>query len=301
MTTIVGLSPGERGTAAVDLGAMTARSIHDDLVIAAIVPTPWPPDPHLADAEYIAFLEKTAEQALVRARTRVGSDLTVDCTIHRARSVSSGLLEVAHERNATLVALGSSASGVLGQVTLGGIADRILHSSDLPVTFAPRGFTAGPGARVLRVTVAFGRADHDSDLLATAASVAKRIGARLRVACFAVRPTSEYTGNLEVGAEALVVDEWVKGLHRDIARVLDSVVLDSLVGDSAVARVDTVVGRGGSWNEALADVSWAEGDVLAVGSSSSAISRFFLGSHASKIIRNAPVPVVLMPRSLVAR
>jgi nucleotide-binding universal stress UspA family protein len=38
--------------------------------------------------------------------------------------------------------------------------------------------------------------------------------------------------------------------------------------------------------------------VLAVGTSSSAVSRFFLGSHASKIVRNAPVPVFLLPRSV---
>jgi len=58
-----------------------------------------------------------------------------------------------------------------------------------------------------------------------------------------------------------------------------------------------VVGQGGSWADALTDVPWGDGEVLAVGTSSSAISRFFLGSHASKIVRNSPVPVFLMPRS----
>ena len=62
--------------------------------------------------------------------------------------------------------------------------------------------------------------------------------------------------------------------------------------------MDFVVGQGGSWAEALADVSWSDGEVLAVGTSSSAISRFFLGSHASKIVRNSPVPVFLMPRRM---
>ena len=36
--------------------------------------------------------------------------------------------------------------------------------------------------------------------------------------------------------------------------------------------------------------------ILAVGANSSAVSRFFLGSHASKIVRSAPVPVTLVPR-----
>jgi nucleotide-binding universal stress UspA family protein len=62
--------------------------------------------------------------------------------------------------------------------------------------------------------------------------------------------------------------------------------------------VDVVVGQGGTWADALNDVSWGSGEVLAVGTSSSAVSRFFLGSHASKIVRNSPVPVFLWPRAV---
>ena len=148
-------------------------------------------------------------------------------------------------------------------------------------------------ARVTRVTVAFGRADRDSDLLLTAASVANDIGASLRVACFAVRPLSAATGGIEPDVEDLVVQEWANRLERDIRQALGSTDTSSVA-----TRVDFVVGQGGSWAEALADVSWSDGEVLAVGTSSSAISRFFLGSHASKIVRNSPVPVFLMPRTM---
>ena len=61
-----------------------------------------------------------------------------------------------------------------------------------------------------------------------------------------------------------------------------------------------MVGQGGSWGDAIGAVPWTVGDVLAVGASSSAISSFLLGSHASKIVRNSPVPVYLVPRSLTA-
>ena len=294
MTTVIGLAPNERGAAAVHLGSMLARSISDDVVVATVIPTPWPPNPNRIDAEFQALQEKAAEEALAVARTQIGADLSVELVIHHARSVSSGLLEVARRHNATLVALGAASSGGLGLVSLGGVAQRILHSSDIPVTLAPLGYDTGPvNAKVDRITVAFGRADRDSDLLLTAASVANDIGASLRVACFAVRPLSAATGSIEPAVEDLVVNEWANQLEGDIRQALGASDTSSVA-----TRVDFVVGQGGSWAEALTGVSWSDGEVLAVGSSSSAISRFFLGSHASKIVRNSPVPVFLMRRTM---
>src|SRR4051794_15537072 len=291
MTTVIGLAPNERGAAAVHLGSMLARSVSDDVVVVTVVPTPWPPNPSRIDAEYLALQTKAAESALAVARTQIGPDLSVELVTHSARSVPSGLLEVARDRAATVVALGSSSAGVLGRVSLGGVAERILHSADIPVTLAPQGFDTGTTyARISRITVAFGRADKDSDLLVTAASVAADIGATLRVACFAVRPMTAASGSIEPAAEDLVVGEWVTGLEADVRLALG--------GSGAGTGVDLVVGQGGTWAEALTAVPWERREVLAVGTSSSAISRFFLGSHASKIVRNSPVPVYLWPRAV---
>jgi nucleotide-binding universal stress UspA family protein len=293
MTTVIGLAPNERGAAAVHLGSMLARSVSDDVVVVTVVPTPWPPHPVRIDAEYLALQEKAAQEALTAARARIGADLPVELVTHSARSVSSGLLEVARERRATVVALGSSSTGVFGRVSLGGVAERILHSADIPVTLAPRGFDTGTTyARITRITVAFGRADKDSDLLLTAAAVAAQIGATLRVACFAVRPMTAAAGSIEPSAEDLVVAEWVTGLESDIRQALRA------DADAAGTPVDVVVGQGGTWADALTALPWGSGEVLAVGTSSSAVSRFFLGSHASKIVRNSPVPVYLWPRAM---
>src|SRR4051794_9250937 len=293
MTTVIGLAPNERGAAAVHLGSMLARSVSDDVVVVTVVPTPWPPHPVGIDAEYLALQKKAAEEALAAARARIGADLPVELVTHSARSVSSGLLEVARERRATVVALGSSSTGVFGRVSLGGVAERILHSADIPVTLAPQGFDTGTTyARITRITVAFGRADKDSDLLVTAAAVAAEIGATLRVACFAVRPMTAAAGSIEPSAEDLVVAEWVTGLESDIRQALRA------DADAAGTPVDVVVGQGGTWADALTALPWGSGEVLAVGTSSSAVSRFFLGSHASKIVRNSPVPVYLWPRAM---
>jgi nucleotide-binding universal stress UspA family protein len=293
MTTLIGLAPHERGAAAVHLGSMLARSLSDDVVVVTVVPAPWPPRPDRIDAEYLPLQEKVAQEALARARTRIGSDLSVELVTHSAGSVSSGLLDVARERRATVVALGSPSTGVFGRVSLGGIAERILHSADIPVALAPQGYDSGTtSARISRITVAFGRADKDSDLLVTAAAVAADIGASLRVACFAVRPMTAAAGTIEPSAEDLVVGEWVTGLESDVREALHT-------DDRAAAhRADLVVAQGGTWADALTALPWGRGEVLAVGTSSSAVSRFFLGSHASKIVRSSPVPVYLWPRAV---
>jgi nucleotide-binding universal stress UspA family protein len=177
-------------------------------------------------------------------------------------------------------------------VALGSIADRILHSSSLSLSLAPQGFAPTPATRIERLTVAFGRADGDGDLLGSAAAAADAAGAVLRVACFAVRPMTTYGGSIEPSAEDLVVDEWARHLGADIAGAMTS------AGLAAIApHVETVIGQGTSWGKAVAEVPWAAGDVLVVGSSASPFNRFLLGSHASKIVRSAPVPVLLVPRS----
>jgi nucleotide-binding universal stress UspA family protein len=54
---------------------------------------------------------------------------------------------------------------------------------------------------------------------------------------------------------------------------------------------------GEDWASAMNDVEWESGEVLVVGSSSlGAVARVFLGSHATKVVRHSPVPVVVVPR-----
>ncbi|MFL6064341.1 MAG: universal stress protein [Friedmanniella sp.] len=293
MTVMVALTPDERGTAALHLGTMMARSGRRPVLVATVVPTPWPPSSLPGEAEYLQYAERCAEQALTLARSRLGDELVADFVVQHARSVSSGLLELAAQRQVSLVVLGSSAAGLLGRVGLSGVAERILHSTHVPVMLAPRGFSAS-GTRVTRVTAAFGPSDARSDLLAGAAALADSLGATLRVASFSARPVTAFAGGIEQNAEDLVVHQWA----RQLGAMIDA-ALPASAGDGALAtRVESLVGQGSSWADAVAAVPWAAGDVLVVGSSSSAISSFLLGSHASKIVRNSPVPVYLMPRSL---
>jgi nucleotide-binding universal stress UspA family protein len=298
MAVVVGLSPGDRAWPAVSLGAMLARSTNQRLVVTAVVAAPWPPRPSRAEQQFLAHQTSTAEKALTEARSQVGNHPAAEFVLRHGRSVATGLLDVAEENDASYVVLGSSPNGALNRVAIGGVADRILHSAGVPVLVAPRDFTFRPGYRLSRITVAFGRGDGDSDLLAQAADRAMSIGARVRVACFAVEPLASLAtlGGAASDAEPLVAERWVDHLKPIIAAALERTTRPPSADD-----VDITVGRGPTWAAALADVSWTNDEILVIGTSSSPIGRLFLGSHAAKIVRNSPIPVMLVPRSVLDR
>jgi nucleotide-binding universal stress UspA family protein len=297
VTMVVGFARDKSGTAVLHLAGLLARSAGDHLVVCTVVTTTWPPHPPQVDAEYHAYLDRLAEQSLTEARARLPADVDATFLVHHAGSAPAGLLEVAEQHDASLIVLGSSSRGVLGHVTLGSVTDRIAHSSHIPVAIAPRGYRCGAGAKVVRVTTAFGGSGELSDLVLATASVAARVGASLRVASFAVRPATPFAGAWVGEADDLVLNEWIKDTVAAIRKELDSVRALPQVPHQPL---EVVVGSGYSWGEALEDVPWTEGDVLAVGSSTTGpVARVFLGSRAAKILRHSPVPVVLVPRCAV--
>ena len=132
MTLVVGFPPDGQGRAVLHLAAMLARSAGEDLLVTAVVPSPWLPGPARVDAEYQAELEETAQAALEEARRRLPADVTATYEVVHARSTPAGLLEVAEQHDAAAIVLGSSLAGAIGHVSLGSVSDRLVHSSPYP-------------------------------------------------------------------------------------------------------------------------------------------------------------------------
>ena len=263
MTLVVGLAPDGRGRAVVDLAGMLARSAGDDLVVCTVVPSPWSPGPAQVDSEYRRFLDGMARATLERAGERLPGDVSADSVVHHARSAPTGLLEVAERREAAMIVVGTSGYPAIGSVTA-----RLLHGSPVPVALAPHGFRTRPAERVERVTAAFGGAQ---GLVDAAAAMAASLGASLRIASFVVHAHAPFAAGL---------------IERSVQEI-----------ETATGHRPAVVGHGASWEEAIDDVEWRDGDVLVVGSSSAApAARVFLGSRASRIIRDSHVPVLVVPR-----
>jgi nucleotide-binding universal stress UspA family protein len=293
MTIVVGYPPKRRERAALNLAAMLARSAGDDMVVCTVVPAPWYPSPARIDAEYQAYLDDVAHQALDRARADLPADVSATFSMHRARSAPSGLLEVAEQHDATLIVLGSASGGVFGHIVLGSVTDRLLHSSAYPLALATHGFRSGPDGRVTRVTVAYGGSEQADDLVVAAGVVAARMGTTLRLASFAVQPSPPTTTRFRIEADGVVAD-WAAEMEAAAQKAIQQ-VKDLL---PARSPVEVVIGYGEDWDQALDDIEWRDGDVLAVGSSTAGpAARVFLGSRAGKLVRHSPVPVVVVPRA----
>jgi nucleotide-binding universal stress UspA family protein len=297
MTILVGVLPTVRGGAALHLATMLARSSGDDLLLCTVVPEPWAPSPARVDAEYRAELARTANETLTAARQGLPENVAATTMVHHARSAPAGLLEVAGQHNPGVIVVGSSPAGAFGRVAVGSVSNRLMHSSPFPVALAPRGYRCRAGARVTRVTAAYGGTDGADDLVVAAGAVAAGAGAALRIASFAVRAHPPYTSGIGTGPEQELLDQWADEIEATRRAALERV--EHL--PSAPPELDTVIGNGQTWDEALEDVDWQDGDVLVVGSSSvGPIARVFLGSRASKIVRYSPVPVVVVPRGRAA-
>lgn len=289
MTILVGYPMNRRAKAVLSLAGMLARSSGEDLVVCTMLPVPWLPGVTREDAGFRNYVGELAESALANAKDDMPEDVSVTFTTGYARSTASGLLQAADEHNARMIVVGS-AMGMIEHVTVSSVADRLLHSSHIPIAVATRGFRA-MGARVERVTLAFTGGPQATMLVGAAAELAEQLDADLRLASFAVQMSPPETVRFSAEGDA-ILKEW----RQSIGMAAEAAVA---AHPAAVRRSSApVIGQGDDWEEALDSIDWRPGDLLIMGSSETGpMARVFLGSRATKILRNTPVPIIAVPRT----
>jgi len=293
MTIIAGFSSSRQGVAPLNLATQLARTSGEKIIAAVVVERPLPAGVDPLEDEYRGYVAAQATASLERVVAQISGDFDISVVTHHATSVPNGLMELVAEHSADLVVVGSSSSGLLGRIALGTVTERLVYTSKVPVAIAPRGYPSSP-APVRRLTAAYRDGADAAELIATSAELAKEWGARLRIASFTVRPFTMFGGSIERSAEELVVQQWAR-------RTTDAVIkqLDDVRTTVAVPDVDVVIGTGNEWREAVDDIAWEPGDVLVLGSGAAGpLAQVFLGTAASKILRHAPVPVMIVPRHI---
>lgn len=290
MSVLVGYLPGSAGSSSLNLGAALADSLAEPLSVVTVAPRPWPvPSMAKVDAEYAQWAREFVEAAGRSAREHLGSEWAGRTQLLDVAdsSASRGLVGAAERVGASVLVVGSG-DGQVGQVVAGSTTSRLLHSSPVPLAVAPRGYRRPP-AGLQRLTCAFSGSADARTVVRSAAALAERLHVPLRVVTLAVRRHTMYPPEVGLGAE----DEVLAALVEQAQAGLDDLVTQQLVDPGTVRQI----GSGAGWREAIDDVDWAEGDLLAVGSSAgSPVARVFLGSHAEKVLRHSPVPVLVLPR-----
>ncbi|MGI9124995.1 MAG: universal stress protein [Mycobacterium sp.] len=291
MTVVVGYLAGKSGTAPLHLAVGAARTLRTSLTVVTIVPKPWTtPSPARVDAEYAAWADQLAADSAKEAKRYLETlpDLQVSYHSHAHRSVSGGMVEAVTELGAQMLVLGSSASGGLGQVVVGSTADRLLHSSPVPVAIAPRGYREPRGGVLTRITCGYPGTSEGVDVVRRVAALATRLGVRLRIITFAVRGRTMYPPEVGLHAEDSILAAWEEQARTMLAQLRT----DGVVG----ADTELHVVSGNGWDQALDDAEWQDGEILALGTSPRGdIARVFLGSRGTKILRVSPVPVLVLP------
>ncbi len=292
MTVVVGYIPHRGGRGALDLGLQLAHARGEAMAVVTVIPRQWQ-TPSLAkiDAEYAEYARQVGEEAEQQARDYL-RDTSVEVeTTYRAttgRSVSSALVETAQELGGSTLVIGSSADGPEGRIVTGATAEKLLHSAHVPLAISPRGYQSVAAAGFTRLTCAFSDSESSVRTVAHAAELAKQLGVPMRVASFGVRHATMYPPEVGLTAEDSVLDSWADQAAEAQRRLVADGVID--------AAVPCVIGTGSGWVESVGSIDWQRDELLAIGSSAAGpLARVFLGSRAAKLIRAAPVPVVMLP------
>jgi nucleotide-binding universal stress UspA family protein len=294
MNYLVGYSADRGGREALALGAMLARARGVTLTVCTVVPERWGyPSPARVDAEYAAFLDRRARRTLDRARAALDAGIAAEFVSRAAPSAAAGLIAAAGEADAAAIILGSARYGRLGRFAIGSVTVEVLHAAPAPVVLAPRGYRPAEGSRLRRVSCSYGGEAESRPTLDAAIGICRRYDVPLRLVTFVVRDKQMYPSGVGYDIEDMVANQW----RAQAARAQQGLL-------AALPRglpVETAIGDGADWPKALAALPWEDGEVLVTGSSVRAPAiRALLGADSTRIVRSAPVPVVVVPRDFAA-
>lgn len=279
---VAGYTATEAGADAVALGARLAAASDSSLHLVVVLPGEersliTPPD-----AGYDRYVREQAEQWLKDAAAALPDAVRVRTHVRFAESFAEGLVESAHDLDASLIVVGAANGGRRGRHRLGTVAGELLHSSDVPVALAPEGARRiDPLSGITRITAAIGLRPGADVLLEESIALAEATGAELRlVSLVAIDLPAGIAGN---ESAAMHADEVFVHARAALPKGVDA---------------EAVVGLGDSIEEAVTHLSWEPGEIAVVGSSRLARPRrLFLGSTAAKMLHELPVPMIVVPRT----
>jgi nucleotide-binding universal stress UspA family protein len=283
---LVAVDPRREDPAPLALGLRLARLAGAPLLLASSFPLEPADQLHSDSAR---ALRAEAERALDRARAQLadarGPKPPIDVELAVALSPARGLHEIAEDKRALMMVIGSSARGHVGRVSPGAVTDRLLHGAPCAVAVAPSGMNLeAAGEPIRRIGCAYVDAPDGHAARETAAAIAAKAAAYLRL-FVVMRPRDDY---LTVAPVAPPFDH-EQARHRDAEAVLRH-GLDAAGASAAGEILD------GDPAAALASAS-SDLELLVCGSRGfGPLRTLLLGGTSHALVRRAACPVLVVPR-----
>jgi nucleotide-binding universal stress UspA family protein len=255
-------------------------------VIASVAVIDYPtwPAPPLPEADLVE-----------RARERLGDIDTealavpVQVVAARGRSKAHGLHELADEVGAELIVVGSSHRGPVGRVVPGSTGDRLLQEAPCAVAIAPAGYAGRSAAAPEVVAAAVDGSVESHDAARTAADIATKAHAQLRLIT-AVRPPLDHHAPPIAGATYRDTLEERQQRAEEMLAGLRESLPTPLPVENLVMAGDPVVQLARAADRV---------DLLVLGSRGyGPIGRALAGSVSGAVVRRVDCPVVIVPRAV---
>jgi nucleotide-binding universal stress UspA family protein len=200
-------------------------------------------------------------------------------------SPSDALQALAEKGEADLIVLGSTHRAHVGSVAPGSIAEHLLHGARCRLIIAPKGY---------------GQADHSQDRLRVAAVGFDGMAESFAALEEAARLTAKFGGSLRVVGVSTPVPPMGAGAAAQAGAEAEPDFQTQL--NRAVAalppelRAQPVFERGDPVHKLL-EAAELGVDLLVLGSRGfGPVMRLLIGSVSSRVIREAPCPVLVVPR-----
>lgn len=249
-------------------------------------------------AEEEAQLREHGEKSLTTIEDLAGDfDLTISTTLTRGKPAVE-ISEFADERNAGLIVVGRQGMTGLGKRLLGGVTERILHLSDVPVFVSPltERYPEGTGSYD-RLLLPTDGSENAEAAVPHSVAIAKNNDSVVHV--LHVVDLQAAAGVFDAGG---IEPAFLERLETEGQEAVDSVARDVRETDSELVVRTAVTKVSASENAAIGIREYArqhEIELIVMGSHGrSNLRRQLIGSVASTVLRTVDVPVLVVKRSV---
>jgi nucleotide-binding universal stress UspA family protein len=270
----------DRSEGAMDAVALCAAIVPADAYVALIEVLPSPSAPssafHLLSG---ADFEEPQEYFAPAVAALPGRE--IETLSYLGGSPARVFEHFALDHAIDLIVVGSPHHGTVGRALAGSVSQNLLHGAPVPVATAPHGYADRASAALGTIAVAYDGDEESQAALAYAAALAPAAGAELDLLTVE-RPTAPVSGAI---AYTFALPQDVDDIQRQaLAEVDASTPIRRRVLEGPTA-------------EALADACREGIDLIVVGSRGyGTVERVLLGSTSTTLIREAPCPVIVVPR-----